>query len=196
MAKKKEHKSYDRDEESYPIRMLTMLDHGHYGPQRAGPHRMNHAWAQTLIAAIESGMRFEPEDFGKIYCYFNGREWMGRGNGRGERFYWHAVGFRNVSACRSFENWRGRQPFIVDGVTSYSCGLWTGHDFRRRDRATVGCVFEWQGKHVTVASFAEDGESMAAVHREWNGKRYAIAHRFKITHAGLRKAHRVRKEMQ
>jgi len=72
--------------------------------------RLNHAMHDALKLAINAGMIFESDDFGRIMAGFRGGYWIL--DGGGEWCYALAVRTGNLSAARAFEHWKGRKPFI------------------------------------------------------------------------------------
>lgn len=51
----------------------------------------------------------------------------------------------NISACRSFEDWKERKPFMLDG-----------------ERIYIGREFQFCNRKVTCTSFAKDGSYIIA----------------------------------
>lgn len=101
---------------------------------------------QVLLAAIEGGLRFAVGDFTYIFDEMKGYRWfVKRGHLYGEWLYAAACRSGNASAWKSFEAWRGRIPFIVDGKRLY-----------------VGAGFRWRSKDVRVTSFSKDQSHLVA----------------------------------
>lgn len=73
--------------------------------------RLNHTMQDALALAMKAGLTFEPGDIREISAKMSGHRWFGDQ----EWIYRLAVEFGNQSACRSYEEWRGRDPFILDG---------------------------------------------------------------------------------
>jgi len=108
---------------------------------------------RAVILAIDSGMRFDNDDFIKI-----ARD-MPRLGFHDEGIYSLAIKSGNISACRAMEFGFGRKPFIAKFPVMYL----GGRDLcRQKGRIAVGTQFRWDGKNVTVTSFAADGESLTA----------------------------------
>ena len=144
-------------------------------------HQMGHSWERInatmrngLGLAIRSGLEFARGDFAVISDAFNPGCWL-----NGERMYSVAcLGEHgpNRSAAISFERWKGRKPFILDG-----------------HRLAVGSKFDWYDDRVTVTSFADDSSYLVACSYKYTesntGDTYArrkVAHRYKIAIADLR----------
>jgi len=134
-------------------------------------------------------MRFDLGDMRDLYARYDGG-WWGVWPGPCERDYARAVAGGNLSAARSFEEWQGRPPFIVDGATP-PCSMSGGAHFsstRVRGRVAEGYRFPWDGRTVTVTSFASDGESLTACsyHPSTDGEyRRRIHRRYGITRADI-----------
>lgn len=101
-------------------------------------------------------LRFNRGDIAAAHAKFRGVYWFG--DDGGEWAYRIADEHKNDSACRSFEAFKGRKPFLLpDGC-----------------RLRVGTQFWWPwkapnsvGKHYTVSSFAADGLSLTACTYEY-----------------------------
>ncbi len=146
----------------------------------------NHAMQDAVSLAIKSGMEFGVDDFKTIFDTMRGWKWfVSEGNVYGEWMYRLAVESKNASACRSFEAWKGRKPFIVDG-----------------QRLHVRCPFNWQGIPVKVTSFAEDQSYVTACsyRKETRGDSHylyetgTVDKRYKITHEDIREWSKLRRE--
>jgi len=130
----------------------------------ATPHswdKVNHSMRTALDLAIGSGMRFSKDDFKQIAERFRAGYWFS--DDGGEHFYTLAVNVCNVSACQSFEAWKGRKPIIADEVSPEShvareCHGYThGHrGSRQQDRICVGTSFFYAGIRPIVTSFSGD----------------------------------------
>jgi hypothetical protein len=116
---------------------------------------VSHSWRtvnasmHTAVSlAITSGLTFVPDDFRRVYDEMRGSYWFGqydRGS-YGEGFYVTACKEGNASACKSFEAWKERPPFVFGGKRLY-----------------VGSQLAWgDAKYLKVTSFAENGESLVA----------------------------------
>lgn len=184
-----------RPEQSAVLDLLdTVWKHG----DRATSHswaRVNTSMQQALCLAIGSGIKFHPDDFIEIQRRYRFHYWGGNGRGGfAEGFYGLAIAEGNLSAAQAFEKWKGRKPFILDGVYGGQGARFAhrGGHFRQRGRLSVGSVFYWEGQQVTVTSFAADGNYLVACRYAENptrGYRSKVEKRFKITHADLRAAH-------
>ena len=131
------------------MKLMELVWRGNAKAARFSWERLNHAMWKALHLAIANGMNFAEGDFAEIKKRF-GMSYWGINNGHmlGEGFYYAACTTGNLSACRSFEAWKGRGPFIVDQVDpcAYggSPGLHRASD-RKRGRVAVGCRFPWKG---------------------------------------------------
>lgn len=139
--------------------------------------RVDRAMDAAMRLAIEHGFEFAPGDFAAI-----SREY---GIGGAEGLYCLACApptrystgrtyGAKRSACISFERWKQRKPFIIDGS----------------QRLAVGARFEWYGEQVVCTSFSEDGKHLVACSykESANGShgREKVLHRYRITVADLR----------
>lgn len=108
---------------------------------------INTAMQQALAVAITARFPFEKDDF-SVLCRSNGGwpdngylgwyRWFSEG---GENFYKLAIDSRNITAAISFEQWKGRKPFIF-----------------QKQRLYKGARFEWKPREWWYCnSFAEDG---------------------------------------
>lgn len=126
--------------------------------------------ANALISgirlAIESGMKFELNDFERIPRRYYGYEWFG--SKEKEYFYSIASKSNNLSACESLELLMNREPFILMGKRIY-----------------VGAQFQWQGTNVKCTSFADGSFYLIACQYGWINARLVILKRFKITQEDL-----------
>ena len=151
--------------------------------------RLNHSMRGAMQLAINAGLRFDQDDFAKIWKEFRGGYWFGETDGEG--FYALAVQTGNLSAAQAFESWNKRQPFIADDVDpgcNYSYSHLTGR--RKRGRLAVGFEFPWRGSQVKVTSFAADGTHLTACAY----KERKVAKRYSITVADIRVDRKERKE--
>lgn len=103
----------------------------------------------TLRTAIQSGMKFDVKDFGKIMNSFRAGYWIGES---GERLYALAAGSdratENTSFCLAYEHYMRREPF-----------LWAERT-KTPARLHVGERFTWKGQFVTITSF--NGNALTA----------------------------------
>jgi hypothetical protein len=132
--------------------------------------RLNSGLRTVLAAAIETSLPFALEDFYDVFTRFGGCYWFGES--RGEGFYRIAVEGNHLSACRSFEHWKMRKPF-----------MWQGK------RLACSSAFRWDGQDVTVTSIADDGLSLTACSYTGKSPR-KVKRRYSITHKQLRAANR------
>jgi len=141
------------------------------GPSRRRSWRfLNSALHHAMRIAIELHMEFYPDDYERIYSSQDGHFWL-----HTEGHYTRAVTESNLSAARSIEQWRGREPFIWHGKRLY-----------------VGAQFEWEGMTAKVTSFNDaegylvacGGYSSEFHHQRKPGERGK--RQFKITPAELR----------
>lgn len=135
--------------------------------------RLNAAMQSALKLAIEAHMEFYPWDFKRIQGRFNAGYWIGQDGGYGERWYALACTERHVTACKSFELWKGRKPFRWDG-----------------ERVYVGRRFKWAG--LMVACTSMDAESFVVCSYKDTSKSYErkIDKRLRITRDDLKAASR------
>jgi hypothetical protein len=161
---------------------------------QASSRRTKAGMCTTLTLAIELGLPFARDDFA----------WLMRQQSRaydepspfadyltsrnsatcGEEFYTAAIRHGHTTACQSFEHWKGRRPFFVQGT-----------------RLHLGAALTWDGWQTFVTSFDDAHHTLTTcsyvrVGREYRGGRVgdggygAITHRFTITHASLTAAAR------
>lgn len=133
---------------------------------------VNSTMHAALNLAIEGGMSFNEGDFGEIYDRMRGRFWFHEGEG----FYAAAVAAGNIQACRSYETWAGRKPFLWEGKRLY-----------------IGSDLLWEGQAVRVTSFGDGSLIACAYDRDVNGYGRKVARRFTITHEELARAEKDRK---
>lgn len=127
--------------------------------------RFNGSLRQALMNAIEAGLIFHDDDFKFMADHWRAGYWFGQDNaGLGEGIYARAVKYRNFQACRSFEKWIGREPFIFDG-----------------ERLSVGSDVDIPGGRWEVTSFAKDGQSAVICQHEWKDEKRKIKSRSKLT---------------
>lgn len=121
--------------------------------------RYNTALRKALQLAIGAGFRFHSQDFHKLNDFRPGY-WMGSDR---EWVYSMAVAEGNESAAKAWEEYKGREPIICDGVTpvlrhdSYAHTSGT----RSQERIHVGCKFKFRGFEVQVTSFNTAGAAIA-----------------------------------
>ncbi len=154
---------------------LVWMSNGHRMGRSSD--RVDHAMREAMCLAIKYGFEFAPGDFAamserygascpeslyKLACQVPSRYSAGRRYGC------------NRSACISFERWKKRKPFILDGSQRLSVMAW----------------FEWYGEQVECTSFSEGGEHLVACsYKEQpieSPKPEKVLHRYRITVADLR----------
>jgi hypothetical protein len=108
---------------------------------------INSSMQRALKLAIEAGLAFKDGDFETIFNTMRGEYWFPLfASSRGEGFYVTACESGNGSACRSFEAWKQRPPFILAGK-----------------RLHHGSTLAWgDARYCVVTSFSEDGQSLTA----------------------------------
>lgn len=155
--------------------------------------RLNRSMREALCLAISSRCSFDIGDFAGFLDAFSLDRWSVDAEG----LYGLAVIEGNRSAVESFEQWRGRGPFIADDVTSH--GVYGSRTFlnRQRTRLVIGFSFPWQGEQITVTSFSDDGTYLTACSYKPRTKddpyRNEVLHRYKITVADLQADRKERK---
>lgn len=143
---------------------------------------LNSALFESLSTCITAHLPFQPDDFETIYNQFKGGFWFGAdsdGKGAGGRFYSMAAECGNMSACQSFEQWRGFEPYLLLGKRM-AVGFevfWVDHnlDFSevalikppRNDLALLEYL-KWKGKRWHVTGIEPERIRLAAYHRRHN----------------------------
>lgn len=144
-------------------RLLELIWHNTCDANSHSWERINHAMHDGLRLAIRAGLRFNRRDFAEFAERFRSCYWLINDGGEmiGESVYRLAVNSDNRSAAMSFEQWKARPPYIVDkhDGSRYSDGHFSGP---RSGRLAMHFRFEWDGRLVTVTSFAADGQSIVA----------------------------------
>ena len=124
--------------------------------------RLNHAMRGALELAIGAGFTFESGDIAYIFQNYRSGYWLGDSD---EWIYCKAIMAGNMTAIKSYEAAKGREPFITEGVdlnggsNSYQHG---GGGTRQGGRLAVGFSFNWEGQAVKVTSFAADQSYIVA----------------------------------
>ncbi len=144
--------------------------------QRGGEASYAHlesAMKHAVILAIDFGLEFGQDDF-KIFekKYMMGHWAATPGNPDevyAEGFYSRASKARNVSACRSFEKFRGREPYILGGK-----------------RICVGAKFHWNGEEVECTSFPNGKDYLVACSYKTPADGRRINHIYKIKRSDLK----------
>jgi hypothetical protein len=117
--------------------------------------RFNSGLRGALMLAVETGMVFHDDDFTYMVEQWRAGFWLGADNAYslGESIYAKAIEYRNFQACRSFEKWRGREPFIFDGdrlahnseMPLPGQGRWKVTSFSEDGKAINLCMYQWVG---------------------------------------------------
>ncbi len=107
-------------------------------------------WAWQL--AVKGGFEFYKGDFGEP------GSWIGEG------LYAAAILEQNMTAVHAMEYAANRKPFIALEIEPHADGPMMAHmaGSRHEGRLAVGFQFWWQGKRVTVTSFAKDSSHVVA----------------------------------
>lgn len=152
---------------------------GHKAPHSWA--RLNFSMSRALSLAINSGLEFYEEDFSVISERFCSGRWLGADR---ELFYSSAASsspqssWPNLSACRAWEKWVGRKPFMIQEAPS------------AKNRVYVGLHMAWEGQRVTVTSFSKDGKSFIACSYkeppEGEPYTYKVQKRYRITQEMLK----------
>lgn len=153
-------------EQHSPAMVLVQHVWDHCGEKGRDSYRtLNGSMHSAVTLAITSGMAFGRDDF----TYFANRfrlSYWGTNDGHmlGEGFYAAASKADNLSACQSFEAWKGRRPFVVRGDvcgTGNNGRVYVGKDLLLAT-GKGGRVERW-----SVTSFSEDGDAFVAVVRDY-----------------------------
>ena len=181
---------------------IQLLDLVYENANQATGHsweRINYAMCTALELAIGAGFEFAEGGMAHIFANYKSGYWLGETS---EWIYSAAIRNGNMSAIKSFEAARKREPFIADYVTAtgyrsnfvHCGGRW------KRERLHVGATFPWKGATVTVTSFADDQQSLTACsYKEvasHPGSAYMkdkVDRRFKITRADILAERKARK---
>jgi hypothetical protein len=133
-------------EDSPAYNLLSLVWAGRGAKGGESWRRTNDAMGSALRLAVVSGMEFFPGDFARFSREFNSGYWIGDG----ERVYGIACNLDNryhggnPSAYQSYEEWRGRKPFIVlKSVNRHHHGSKKGGG--PKVRLCVGETFDWHG---------------------------------------------------
>lgn len=155
--------------------------------------RLNTAMRDALQLAIGSGFPFEIGDFDYIRNNYDSNRWIGDW----EWAYREAVSVDNKSAYQSFEACFQRTAIIADHVDIPASRFLHLTSKRSRGRLVVGARFIYQGRLVTVTSFADDNSYLTACTYKDNGAYpLKIAKRFKITRESIIADRAERKERE
>jgi hypothetical protein len=150
--------------------------------------RLNGSMKDALSLAISAGMAFDLGDFASFRERYRFGYWGGQDSGGfAEGFYTEAVCKGNMSAAKSFEQWKGRKPFITEDAEA-TMRYGRRVESRCGGRLTVDSRFTFRGELLTVTSFSDGGEYLTACTYklcEHDQYRRKIAKRFKITREEL-----------
>lgn len=188
------------DERSPALSLLAAVWRGCGQTAPASWERLNHATRRALELAIGAGLRFDEGDFRRLAGEFRFSRWAGGEGGMGEWAYRLAIGAGNKSACKAFEAWKRRPPFLADDVTLPG-NLYVHRTYlhRQRGRLAIGAHFPWGDCLVSVTGFADDGESLTACayasRYDGGGGVGKPQRRFRITRADLKAAHKAAREV-
>ena len=175
--------------DSAPIQLLQLVWDNASKAGSDSWRRYNSALHEALSLAINSGMKFGPDDFKLIEERYRPFYWIGDDEG----VYRSAVIMDNVSAAIAFENWKGRKAILWDQIRTNDI------TYESPKRLFVGAWFEWEGEWACVTRFLNEDDSFRACSYKQKQKpntRYLesskVVHRFLITREELQK---VRKEI-
>lgn len=167
-----------------PSLVVQLLDMVYRKANSATSHswgRLNNAMRSALSLAIGGGFKFELGDFKHVLANCRSGYWIGESS---EWCYAQAIAENNLSAAKSYEEFRAREPFIADDVNVHN----NHHSFahmvgdRQKERLHVGASFKWQGQKVEVTSFADDSSHVVVCsYEKIDEYRRKIKKRFKIT---------------
>jgi len=112
--------------------------------------KFNHSLHDALKLAVSSDLKFDVDDFKRINERFSPGYWMGvdGSSGLGEAMYSLAVFSGNISAAKSFEQWKNRKPFMLENS----------------QRIYMGREFSWESLPVVCTSFSGDQSHLTACH--------------------------------
>lgn len=159
--------------DSPALRFIRIIWNSHGDKMQHSWNRLNEALQDATRLAVRCGLLFHIDDFAIISMEFRSRFWMGTPP---EGIYSLACNFphmrnrygryyaENPTACRSYENWKGRSPFI-----------WGG------SRLCVGAQFEWNNILLTVTSFNDERDQFVACTYTQAEHRTVIAKRITFT---------------
>lgn len=113
---------------------LTLLRAAYDACGRVSDREMGYGMGYALKACFHLGLRFDAADVRVFNDDLGGMQAFGADGG--ERYYAEAVDCGNENACRSFEAFFGRPPFIYDGK-----------------RLRVASLIRWQERWYSITSF-------------------------------------------
>jgi len=136
--------------------------------------RLNRHLADAIYIAISGGLRFDVTDFGRFMS-------IGKGHIPDDAECYHAVAVNvgNKSAANSIDAYLGRRTLYIGKRFD-----WTP-DRNMLRRAHVGCQIYLGGRHVTITSFSEDGESVTACAYRSHPNHRKVEKRLTLTRADL-----------
>lgn len=118
--------------------------------------RLNHILYSTMNLAIEAGLTFDEDDFSRICKDFRGGHWFGVDTGGkgypniGSLFYSTACRYKNMSACKSYEKFKGIKPFIINNQRLY-VGFYKIRDENHRRLRVTG--FDSENGKIMIVSY-------------------------------------------
>ncbi len=161
-------------------------------PDKSSKDQFHAIMRDSLELCIKSLMPFEINDFKNIsetIRYFPWNCW--NNSNYGEEYYRIAVINNNISAAISFENWKGRKPFIHKGFVKYperygrygsierhTSRLFIGasyYDINKLERVTV-TSFDDKNGIVICCSYQNEDENKRS------GQPLKIKHLYKFDH--------------
>lgn len=161
-------------QDSVPFRILALTHRGHKAKSNIAYDQVRKALLRHLI---EYDYSFAVEDFQRFDDELRLSAWLGADH---EWYYTLALNNDNLSAMRSFEAWKKRKPFILDGK-----------------RLAVGSRVKWKGEDVTITSMDGD-QCIACSYEPKPDPKYAnkrkIFHRHTITAEELQKIEKAKRQ--
>lgn len=162
---------------------ITMLRAFYEAGQRVSAREFGYGMGKALTACFHLGLRFEKNDIEVFARSLGGNEAFGAGGGEG--YYTDAIEIGNDSACRSFEAFFNRPPFIYNGK-----------------RLHIGSHVRWENQWVTITSFSGHGDTAVVVACSYTYTRSVylgdrrcerkIDRRFRLTLNDVREAEKLR----
>jgi hypothetical protein len=163
---------------------------------QASSQRTKEGMQRTLILAIHLGLPFALNDFTWLMTNQRSSSYdtsplgfhisiaVNNRKNCGEEWYITAIQHNHTTACQSFEHWKGRRPFFVQGT-----------------RLHLDAEMTWQAHRTFVTSFNDEAGTLTAcsydeIRRhyrggsEYNAGYGPIKRRFTITHTSLAAATR------
>lgn len=159
-----------RDKESRSA-ALVLVEHVWNHIQEATAHswqRLNWAMSDAVTLAIRAGLEFDAGDFEHIADNFRPGYWMGET--MGEYLYVAAVTAGNLSACKSFEQWKERPAFVLGGRRLTHGSTFDDYfgEYSRTIRGTVESKTEWLGYPQAKLSTFRDDKNSFVVSSHWD----------------------------